>query len=95
MEEDFRDEAERVVKRYLNETESTLRGKGMKVSSIWLHGSPTQAILQYTELNSVDLIAMSTRGYSGITRWAFGSVTSKIIETSLKPLLLIRPSNKT
>jgi len=82
---------ERAAKRYLGKKESALRSKGVKVSSASLVGKPTQTILQYAEDNSVSLIALATHGFSGISKWAFGSVASKIIETSSKPVLLVRP----
>ena len=37
------------------------------------------AILDYAQNNKVALIIMSTHGRSGISRWAFGSVTDKVI----------------
>lgn len=83
--------AEREAKRYLSKKESALRNTGVKVSSTSLLGMPAQTILQYAEDNSVSLIALSTHGFSGITKWAYGSVASKIIESSSKPVLLVRP----
>lgn len=82
---------ERAAKRYLSKKESALRSKGVKVSSESLMGKPTQTILQYAEDNSVSLIALATHGFSGITKWAFGSVACKIVEGSSKPVLLVRP----
>ena len=90
-EKDLMASAEREVKRYLSKNESALRDRGVKVSSAWLWGKPAQTILQYAEDNSVNLIAMSTHGFSGISKWAYGSVATRIIEGSLKPVLLIRP----
>jgi len=36
------------------------------------------------------LIAMSTHGYSGVKRWAIGSVADKVLHISDIPVLLIR-----
>lgn len=47
-------------------------------------------ILQQAETLSADLIAMSTHGRSGVTRWVFGSVADKVIHASAQPLLLVR-----
>jgi len=82
---------EREVKRYLDKEETALRNKGVKVTSASLLGKPTEMILQYAEDNSVSLIALASHGFSGITKWAYGSVAAKIIESSSKPLLLVRP----
>ena len=53
-------------------------------------GKPTPSILKYAEDKTFDLIAMSTHGISGITRWVYGSVASRIIELSSKNILLVR-----
>ena len=83
--------AERKAKRYLSKIERALRDEDVEVSSALLVGKPTQTILQYADDNSVSLIALATHGFSGITRWAYGSVASKIIEGSSMPILLVRP----
>jgi len=85
-------EAEREAKRYLSERERALQRKGVKVTSASLPGNPPQTILQYAEDSSVSLIALSTHGFSGITRWAYGGVASRVIESSSRPVLLVRPS---
>lgn len=90
-EKDLSAESEKKAKQYLSKKESDLRNKGVKVRSISLSGAPAQTILQYAEDNSVSLIALSTHGFSGISKWAYGSVASKIIESSSKPVLLVRP----
>ena len=93
--EKFHDElmarAEKEAETYLSKIESDLRNKGIKVSSALMQGKPNQAILQYAEDNSITLIALTTHGYSGISRWVYGSVASHIIEGSPKPVLLVRP----
>lgn len=90
-EKDISAEAEKEAKRYLSEKERGLQRKGVKVTSTSLPGNPPQTILQYAEDNSVSLIALSTHGLSGVTRWAYGSVASRIIEGSSRPVLLVRP----
>ncbi len=83
---------EKQAKRYLSKKESALRDKGVNVSSTSLWGQPTQTILQYAEDNSVSLIVLSTHGFSGITKWAYGSIAAKIIERASRPVLMIRPA---
>jgi len=90
-EKQLMDRAEREAKHYLSEKEDALRNKGLEVRSATLLGKPAETILQYAEDNSVSLIALATHGFSGIAKWAYGSVASKITEGSPKPLLLIRP----
>jgi nucleotide-binding universal stress UspA family protein len=83
--------AEEEAKRYLQKKKVALGSKGIKVSAVLLKGHAANAILQYAGDNAVSLIAITTHGFSGITKWAYGSVASNIIEGSTKPILLFRP----
>jgi nucleotide-binding universal stress UspA family protein len=38
-----------------------------------------------------DLIALSTHGYSGLHRWALGSVTEHVLTRTKLPMLIVRP----
>ncbi len=53
-------------------------------------GAPDQ-ILDYTEVNSVDLIFMATHGHTGPGRWLMGSVTDKVVRSAKTPVWLVRP----
>jgi nucleotide-binding universal stress UspA family protein len=39
----------------------------------------------------MDLIAMSTHGRSGLTRWILGSVADRVSRGTRLPVLLVRP----
>jgi nucleotide-binding universal stress UspA family protein len=41
--------------------------------------------------DSSDLIAMVTHGYSGVQRWALGSVTERVLHATRLPLLIVPP----
>jgi nucleotide-binding universal stress UspA family protein len=90
-EKEFIDKLRKEAKRYLDQKKTALARKGIKVNSALLEGKADEAILQYAEDKSVNLIALTTHGFSGITKWAYGSVASRIIEASSKPTLLVRP----
>ncbi len=75
---------------YLKEKAEELRARGLKVRTEIVYGAPAETILNYAADQDVDLIAMSTHGRSGITRWAFGSVADKVLHSTHRPLLLIR-----
>jgi len=47
-------------------------------------------ILETAEREHVTLIAMATHGRTGLSRWAFGSITEKVIRASTVPLLVLR-----
>jgi len=82
-----RDEAEE----RLTEVEQALLEKGVNARHTIRHGSdPAAEIVDYAEVNKVDLIAMSTHGRGGVGRWVFGSVAAKVLEGTTKPILLVR-----
>lgn len=91
-EKDFIDKLKKEAKRYLDQKKTALAGKGIKVNSALLEGKADETILQYAEDKSVNLIALTTHGFSGVSKWAYGSVASRIIEASSKPTLLVRPT---
>lgn len=43
------------------------------------------------DIGSYDLIAMATHGRSAIPRWALGSVTEHVLDSTKLPLLIVRP----
>ena len=53
-------------------------------------GAPAKAIVDHAKADPSCLIAMATHGMSGARRWLLGSVTSKVVQTTANPLLLIR-----
>lgn len=75
---------------YLDGIASRFKEKGLIVSSQVAFGSPADQIIDFAEANSVDLIAMSSHGRSGVTRWVFGSVSDKVLHAGDTPVLLIR-----
>ncbi len=55
-------------------------------------GRPADCILDYAEKHDVDLIVVTTHGYSSSARWQYGSVTEKVRRSAKCALLIIRPS---
>ena len=76
---------------YLVGIEKQLRDKGLKVESEILEGKPADKIVDYVSKNPFNLIAMTTHGRSGLSRWAFGSVADRVLHIASSPLLLVRP----
>jgi nucleotide-binding universal stress UspA family protein len=52
---------------------------------------PAAAIVRVAREDSVDFIAMSTRGIGGIERLVLGSVAEKVVRESDLPVLLVKP----
>ncbi len=57
---------------------------------IVISNNPAEEIVKAEETLSCDLVAMSTHGRSGLSRWAFGSVTDKVLRTGSVPVLMVR-----
>ena len=75
---------------YLKDIEKNLLAKGLKTAIAVGSGSPADQIIDFAETNSIDLIAMSTHGRSGIGRWVFGSVTDKVLHSGDTSVLTVR-----
>jgi nucleotide-binding universal stress UspA family protein len=55
------------------------------------NGKTAEAIVDRAAKDCGTLIAMATHGRSGAQRWLLGSITQKVLQASINPLLLIRP----
>jgi len=90
-EKDLMAKQEREAERYLDKKKRALASKGIKTNAALGTGKADEIVLQYAENKQANLIALTTHGFSGITKWVYGSVASRIIEGSTKPVLLVRP----
>ena len=80
---------------YLNKTGEALRGKGVTVTAKVAIGDASEEIVKVAEEIDANLIAMSTHGRSGFSRWAFGSVTDKVLRREGRiPIAMIRAPKK-
>lgn len=75
---------------YLGSVGKPLKEKGLSTLSVVEVGSPADQIIDYAKANTIDLIAMSTHGRSGIGRWVLGSVTDKVLHAGDTPVLVVR-----
>lgn len=84
-------EAVRVAaKDYINGVATDLDKKKIAVQYEIVYGTPAEAILAYAKGNNIDLIAMSTHGRTGVSRWVFGSVADKLLHAIEPPILMVR-----
>ncbi len=49
-----------------------------------------EEILKVSDELKIDLIAISTHGRSGLTRWAYGSVADRILRGGNTPVFMVR-----
>ena len=78
------------MEEYLERTAKGLEAKGLDVRTVVLAGNPAEQILRAAESAKVDLIIMASHGRSGPSRWAFGSVSDKVLRSSVVPVLMVR-----
>jgi len=71
----------------------TLSNRRATFSTHVVAGDPSQAILSFIDKNTPELVAMSTHGSSGITRWVRGSVAERVLRRCPVPLLLANPES--
>ncbi|MCC6741698.1 MAG: universal stress protein [Planctomycetia bacterium] len=67
-----------------------LASEGIPVDPVIRLGDPASEILDATKRHGVDLLAMSTHGRSGPSRWVMGSVTEKVLRGATVPMLVVR-----
>jgi nucleotide-binding universal stress UspA family protein len=82
------------VSAYLNGVQRQAAARGISTRAVEANGRPAEAILDTAASSRCDLIAMSTHGRSGLTRWVLGSVTDRVVHAAAVPVLLVRPSDK-
>ena len=85
------DAAQAASEKYLNEIAGRLEGTGLEISTVTLKGDPAGEIVGHAEGEGIDLVAMATRGRSGLVRGLLGSVTDRVIHALSVPVLIVRP----
>jgi nucleotide-binding universal stress UspA family protein len=74
---------------YLEQIARELVAAGYRVSTEAQIGDAAEVIARTAEELGVDAIVMSTHGRSGLSRWLFGSVTSKVLSAKVCPVLVV------
>jgi nucleotide-binding universal stress UspA family protein len=82
--------ADQYAKDYLSRVAGHLADQGVKVSTAVRVGAVAESIVNYTETQQIDLIAMCTHGRTGLARWALGSVADRVLRVGRIPILLVR-----
>ena len=75
---------------YLDQVTARLKKKGIQASATVAYGKDAVQICDYASGKKCSLIAMSTHGRSGLSRWALGSVADKVLQCSSVPVMLFR-----
>jgi nucleotide-binding universal stress UspA family protein len=81
-------------RKYLARIESRLSSKGIKVKTESLEGNrPADTITEYAQKKGMDMIIITTHGYTGLKKLMVGSVAFGVLHQSHIPVLLIRPES--
>jgi len=75
---------------YLAELKEQFQQKGIHTQEMILSGAITEMILTTAENQAVDLIAIASHGWGGLSRVFYGSVAASVLHKIDRPLLLIR-----
>lgn len=78
---------------YLANVSKRLEDAGLKVQFDVSLGKPGHEIIKYAKESNAGLIAMSTHGRSGLSRWAYGSVAEQVMLGTLTPAMMVRQIN--
>jgi nucleotide-binding universal stress UspA family protein len=84
-------EAQMGFRAYLDKIAKRVESQSVRVEVNLRSGRPAQEILEAIEQVRPRLLVMSTHGRSGITRWYYGSVASRIAHEAPVATLLIGP----
>jgi len=76
---------------YLKECVARFAPPDLKVETRVMFGPAAYTLIKFAELESADVIVMATHGRTGLRRWAYGSVTDKVLHGALCNTLVIRP----
>jgi nucleotide-binding universal stress UspA family protein len=74
---------------YLERIAADVRAENTALQVAIVTGRPYREVVRFAENNQVDLIVMSTRGQSGVSRWLLGSVSDRVARGASVPVLLV------
>jgi nucleotide-binding universal stress UspA family protein len=75
---------------YLDAQQEQLRMSGVEIGTTVRIGPPAEIIVEVATHLDTAMIVMATHGYSGLQRWAIGSVADKVVHATHTPVLLVR-----
>ncbi|MGB8348013.1 MAG: universal stress protein [Ktedonobacteraceae bacterium] len=74
---------------YLNHVAQSPILKDISVEKKAIFGAVADTILSVAESSDIDLVIICSHGYTGLTRWALGSVAEKVVHHAPMPVLLL------
>ncbi len=68
---------------------------GVECTQAVREGTPYRVITQYADEHDADVVVMSTRGRTGVSRVLLGSVTEQVVRTTDRPVLAVSRGTET
>jgi nucleotide-binding universal stress UspA family protein len=90
---DFSEELRKAAEARLAETQATLAGKGVEVSTFFDVGTPSQVIVQRAEELNARAVVIGTRGLTGLRHLLLGSTTQRVVHGARCPVLTVHPAD--
>jgi nucleotide-binding universal stress UspA family protein len=78
------------TEKYLSEVATLTTLDDVPTETVALYGSTASTILRVAHSTQADLIVLCSHGYTGMTRWAMGSVAEKVARHADMPVLILR-----
>ena len=78
------------AEKYLSEVATLTTLDDVPTETVALYGSTASTILRVAHSTQADLIVLCSHGYTGMTRWAMGSVAEKVARHADVPVLILR-----
>ncbi len=88
------DALEREGRAAVEEAADRAADRGVETVTAVVQGGVTETITAYATEHEADLIAMPTRGRTGLERLLLGSTTERVLRHTTEPVLSIRPDGE-
>ena len=75
---------------YISRLIPRYQARGLELEGVISENHPAVGILELAKKRNCDVIAMSTHGRTGLSRWRYGSVTEKVLRQADRNMLIIR-----
>jgi nucleotide-binding universal stress UspA family protein len=86
---DILDEDVPAAKEYLEGVAKTSSLEGIHIATKAVTGHPAQSILAEANADNVDLIVLSSHGYTNVVHWSMGSIAEKVARHAPSPVLIL------
>lgn len=82
----------KIAREYLLNIRSQLQEQDLKVDAHLMYGRPIESIITLANDLNIDLITITNKGRTGLSKVLYGSVASGVLNGSHRPLLIVPTS---